>query len=104
MVIVNLGAYGFFLETEKEHKSGNPYGIDYDSVNKMFSGKPQSFPTAIDLTHPYKNFKEVRYEDRHGQNKQELVSTVDLSARISNNSQNIVVVLDVVHYPSGLYK
>ena len=97
MVIVNFGDCGLFLETEKIHKIGPFYGRDYDSVNKKFPGRPQSFPMAIDLTHPYKNFKEVRYIDRHGQNKQELVSTVDLSARISNNSQNIVVVLDVLH-------
>ena len=84
------------METEKSHKS-DFYGIDYDSVNRDFPGRPQSFPIAIDLTHPYKNFKEISLEDRHGQYKQELVSTVDLSARISNNSQNIVVVLDVLH-------
>ena len=61
VVIVNLGLNGFFMETEKEHKSDNVFGYDYDRVNKRFPGKPQSFPTAIDLTHPYKNFKEVEY-------------------------------------------
>ena len=101
MVIVNLGEYGYFLETEKEHKSDN--FDSYDKVNKRFPGKPQSFPTAIDLTHPYKNFKEVSYRDRYGQNKQELVSTVDLTAKISSNSQNVLLVFDVVHDVSRAY-
>ena len=101
MVIVNLGERGFFLETEKEHKSDD--FRSYDKVNKRFPGKPQSFPKAIDLTHPYKNFKQVTYEDRHENDKRELVSIVDLTARISSSSQNILLVFDVVHELSPAY-
>ena len=102
-MIVNLGERGFFLETEEQHKSGHWSRYDHDSVNEDFPGKPQSFPISIDLTHPYKNFKEVNYRDRHGQIKKELVSTVDLTARISSNSQNILLVFDVVHIISDAY-
>ena len=101
MVIVNLGGWGFFLETEKTHKS--VYDCSYDSANRTFPGKPQSFSTAIDLTQPYKNFKETSYQDRNGENVMELVSTVDLTARISSNSQNILLVFDVVHDISSAY-
>jgi hypothetical protein len=96
VVIVNLGEKGFFLEID-EMKD-----ILYWN-NLTFPGKPQSFPTAIDLTNPYKNFKEVRYQDRYEEYKQELVSMVDLTARISSNSQNILLVFDVVHGKSGAY-
>ena len=72
-------------------------------LKKYRNYRPQKSPFAIDLTHTYQNFKQVDYEDRHGQNKQEFVSTVDHSAIISNNSQNIVVVLDVLYFRSELY-
>ena len=64
VVIVNIGEGGFFLETEKRHKSDDYDSYDYDSVNNRFPGRPQNFPTAIDSTNPWKNYMPVK-EDRH---------------------------------------
>ena len=97
MVIVNLGFYGFFLESEKSHKD------DYDSDNKDNNWTPQSFLKAPDSTINYKNYMMVSYEDRHGQNKRELLSMVDLSVRITNNSQNFILMLEVANWMSGAY-
>ena len=93
MVIVNLGD-GFFLESEKNHKDY------YDWVNKRENWTPQSFSKAPDSTINYKNYKEVSYQDRHGQNKNELLSMIDLSVRVTNNSQNFILMLEVANYMS----
>ena len=60
VVIVNLGD-GYYLESEKYHKSGpDYYDKNYDSVNEKYPGRPQIFPKAKDSTYPFKNFKELR--------------------------------------------
>jgi hypothetical protein len=96
VVIINLGD-GFFLESEKMHKD------DYDSDNKRHNWKPQSFSKAPDSTINYKNYKEVSYKDRHGESKEELLSMIDLSVRVTNNSQNFILLLEVANYPSEQY-
>ena len=96
VVIVNLG-WGFFLESNGSHK------YDYDRWNKEYPGTPQNFSKAPDLTINYNNYMELRYEDRHGQNKRELLSMVDLSVRIANNSQNFILMLEVANCLSQAY-
>jgi hypothetical protein len=61
VVIVNLGE-GFYLESEKVHKSDISWSYDY--VNRNYPGRPQIFPKSKDSTYPFKNFQEVRYDDR----------------------------------------
>ena len=96
VVIINIG-HGYFLESQKGDKA------DYDYCNKYYRVEPQKFPGSTDLTTHYNNFKEFCYEDRHGQYEEELVSMVDSSVRISNNSQNFILVLEVATYSSQTY-
>ena len=91
VVIVNYGYAGLYLESEEEHN------FWYDNFLSKEGGRIQSIPRALDSTYLYRNFKEISYNDRHGQKKVELVSTVEFSTRISNNSQNILLTLDVAH-------
>ena len=107
MVIVNIGYEGFFLETQKQHKSGT-YG--YDHWNKRNNWRPQNFPTAIDSTNPWKNYMRVK-QDRHEvkdryveDSKNELISMVDFSARIPNISKNILLILEVAFHISDAYR
>ena len=109
MVIVNIGRDGYFLETEKNHKSDQVYS--YDWVSNIFPGRPQNFPTAIDSTNPWKNYMTVK-QDRHELgydefgdiSKKELISMVDFSARIPNISQNILLILEVAFDRSYAYR
>ena len=99
MVIVNLGGTGLFLESEKDHK------IEYDFYsNEKYSGRLQIFPTGIDYTQAFKNYKDVKYQDRNGQYKIEMVSMVDFCARIPNCGQNILLLLEVAHMRSDEYR
>jgi hypothetical protein len=95
VVIINLGGDGYFIESDK--------GSDYGFINWKHSCRPQNFPKGIDSTHPFKNYKDVRYQDRHGQETTEMVSMVDFSARIPNCSQNILLLLEVAHFKSRTY-
>ena len=99
MVIVNIGCDGFFLETEKKHKSDEYFG--YDPINNEFPGRPQNFPTAIDSTNPWKNYMQVTKDRNH---EKELISMVDFSARIPNISQNILLILEVAFNVSQAYR
>ena len=95
VVIINIGYMGFFLETEKEHKS------EYDRINNRYKYRPQIFPKAIDSTCPFKNYMTIF--DKHDDLKVRQNSMVDFSARISNLSQNILLILEVAHYMSNTY-
>ena len=88
VVIVNIGYKGFFLETEKSHKSEY---CGYDWVNKNYPGRPQSFPEAIDSTCPFKNYMEIF--DKKDKYVGRLNSMVDFATRIPNCSQNILLIL-----------
>ena len=100
VVIVNLGD-GFFLESSQSHKD------HYDSENKRNNWTPQSSSKAPDSTINYKNYTELEYKDPRSKKrfkyKNEFLSMVDLSVRITNNSQNFILMLEVANCLSQAY-
>ena len=97
VVIINIGENGLFIETIKMSKQRHA-----SIKNKLRCGS-QNYIEAIDQTKLYKNFTEINWFDRNQQRQKELISMVDLSARISNNSCNNLILFDVAFLASYAY-